>query len=136
MQILIIAGTVGKDAVLRNTQSDTVLGFSLAVSNGKDSNGNDRPATWYDCAIWGKRATSLERHITKGTRLTLQGRPTVRVHDGKAYQGITVDELTFGSKPATDTRDNDSRGAQRNDTGYGAGGRGLEDDIPFTPEVR
>jgi len=136
MQILIIAGTVGKDAVLRNTQSDTVLGFSLAVSNGKDANGNDRPATWYDCAIWGKRAASLERHITKGTRLTLQGRPTVRVHDGKAYQGITVDELTFGSKPAGDARDNDSRPAQRNDTGYGAGGRGLEDDIPFAPEVR
>ena len=47
MQVLIIAGNVGKDAVLRHTQSgDDVLGFSVAVNNGKDANGQDRPATW------------------------------------------------------------------------------------------
>ena len=96
MQRLIIAGTVGKDAVLRNTQGgDAILGFSLAVDNGKDASGNKRETTWYDCSIWGKRGSSLERHITKGSKLTLTGRPTVRVHEGKAYLGISVDDLTF-----------------------------------------
>lgn len=96
MQRLIIAGNVGKDAVLRRTQSgDAILGFSLAVDNGKDKQGNRRDSTWYDCSIWGKRAESLERHITKGLKLTLIGRPTAREHDGKAYLGISVDDLTF-----------------------------------------
>lgn len=96
MQVLIIAGNVGKDAVLRRTDSgDAVLGFSLAVDNGKDKNGNKRDSTWYDCSIWGKRAESLERHITKGTKLTLTGRPTAREHNGKAYLGLSVNELTF-----------------------------------------
>ena len=96
MQVLIIAGNVGKDAILRRTNSgDAVLGFSLAVDNGKDKNGNKRDATWYDCSIWGKRAESLERHITKGTKLTLTGRPTAREHNGKAYLGISVNDLTF-----------------------------------------
>jgi single-strand DNA-binding protein len=96
MQILTISGTVGKDAVLRRTQGgDAVLGFSLAVDNGKDKNGNRRDSTWFDCAIWGKRAESLERHITKGLKLSLSGRPTARSHAEKAYLGISVNDLTF-----------------------------------------
>lgn len=96
MQILIIAGNVGKDAELRRTGSgDAVLGFSLAVDNGKDKNGNKRDSTWYDCSIWGKRAESLQSYITKGTKLTLTGRPTAREHNGKAYLGISVNDLTF-----------------------------------------
>ena len=109
MQILIIAGNVGKDAVLRETgNGDAVLGFSLAVDQGKDANGNKRDAVWYDCSIWGKRARSLESHISKGTKLTLSGRPTVRVHDGRAYPGISVDNLTF-------------MGGGEQSSGYGAG---------------
>ena len=133
MQVLIIAGNVGKDAELRRTNSgDAVLGFSLAVDNGKDKNGNKRDATWYDCSIWGKRAESLERHITKGTKLTLTGRPTAREHNGKAYLGISVNDLTFmgGSSGGGD------RGS---DYGGGSGGgdyqappaQGFDDEIPF-----
>ena len=45
MQQLIIAGNVGKDAVLRTTGGgDHVLGFSLAVDGGKDKDGNKRTA--------------------------------------------------------------------------------------------
>lgn len=126
MQILTIAGTVGKDAELRTTQSgDKVLGFSVAVDNGKDAQGNKRPATWFDCSIWGKRAESLARHITKGSKLTLTGRPTARAHDGKAYLGLSVNELAF-----------QGGGQERQQSdGYGAGGRpggGIdEDSIPF-----
>lgn len=133
MQVLIIAGNVGKDAILRRTNSgDAVLGFSLAVDNGKDKNGNKRDATWYDCSIWGKRAESLERHITKGAKLTLTGRPTAREHNGKAYLGISVNDLTFmgGSSGGGD------RGS---DYGGGSGGgdyqappaQGFDDEIPF-----
>ena len=95
MQRLFIAGRVGKDAELRRTQGagDPVLGFTVAVDNGKD-----KPATWYDAAIWGKRAEAVQSYIRKGMAITLIGRPTVRVHDGKAYLGISVDDFTFQSK--------------------------------------
>ena len=136
MQKLIIAGNVGKDAVLRRTQSgDAVLGFSLAVDNGKDKQGNKRDSTWFDCSIWGKRAESLERHITKGLKLTLIGRPTTRAHDGKAYLGIAVDDLTFmgggqqgGSQGGYDQSGGYDQGGQG---GYGGQPRDLEDEVPF-----
>lgn len=132
MQILTIAGNVGKDAVLRRTPNgDAVLGFSVAVENGKDRDGNKRESTWYDCSVWGKRAESLERYITKGCKLTLTGRPTVRVHEGKAYLGVSVNELKLqggGSDRSDDTpRDTDG-------SAYGAstgGAPDMDDEIPF-----
>ena len=134
MQILIIAGNVGKDAELRKTgNGDPVLGFSLAVDNGKDANGNKRDATWYDCSIWGKRAESLASHIRKGTKLTLTGTPTAREHQGKAYMGIRVNDLTFMGG-------GDKSGGYDQSPQSGAGGRPSNDDldqeIPFAAEWR
>lgn len=137
MQILTIAGTTGRDAELRRTQSgDAVLGFSLAVDNGKDQNGNKRDATWFDCSIWGKRAESLERHITKGLKLTLTGRPTAREHNGKVYLGIRVNDLTFqGGGNQSRDQGGPGRGGDYNQTpdrGYQAPpARDLDDEIPF-----
>ena len=141
MELLMIAGTVGRDAELRNTQGgDAVLGFSVAVDQGKDRNGNKRDAKWYDCSVWGKRATALQGHITKGTKLTLTGRPTAREHNGKAYLGISVDQLTFQGGSQRQSGQDSGYGAgydaQRpadNGGTYGAGGSGLDDDLPFAP---
>lgn len=142
MQQLIIAGTVGRDAELRQTQGgDAVLGFSLAVDNGKDRDGNKRDATWYDCSLWGKRANSLQSHIRKGDKLTVTGRPGAREHNGKVYLQCSVNELTFmGGGQRRDDGQRDSGGYdQRDQGGYGAGGRpggDIDDEIPFTWEGR
>lgn len=127
MQILIIAGNVGKDAELRTTQSgEKVLGFTLAVDNGKAKDGSKREPTWFDCAIWGKRAESLNGYIKKGSKLTLQGRPSARSHDGKAYLQIIVNELTFMSSAQRDE-------GSRDDGGYpsSASRKDFDDEIPF-----
>ena len=129
MQQLTIAGNVGKDAELRRTgNGDAVLGFSVAVDNGKDKNGNKRDSTWFDCSIWGKRAESLERYITKGTKLVLTGRPTAREHNGKAYLGISVNDLTFmgGSTGGQPRADN-----YQAPTDHHPPARDLDDEIPF-----
>lgn len=93
---LTIAGNVGRDAELRRTKSgDEVLGFSVAVDNGKDKSGNKRPTTWVQCSVWGKRAESLASHIRKGTKLVLSGRPGVNVYEGTGSLTISVQDLTF-----------------------------------------
>jgi single-strand DNA-binding protein len=132
MQVLMIAGNVGKDAVLRRTQGgDAVLGFSLAVDNGKDKNGNKRDTTWYDCSVWGKRAESLERYITKGTKLTLTGRPTVDAYEGKGKLGISVNELTFQGGGSEGGSQQSSGGYDSGSGGYDGGSRDLQDEVPF-----
>lgn len=138
MQILTIAGNVGKDAVLRHPQSggDAVLNFSVAVDNGKDRDGKARAPTWFDCSIWGKRAEALEKHILKGTKLTLSGRPSARAHDGKAYLGITVNELTFQSSSQQRSDSTERQQESQQSSGGGAGSAYDADEIPFAPEWR
>lgn len=136
MQLTIIAGNVGKDSELRNTQSgESVLGFSVAVSNGKDKSGQDRPTTWWNCSLWGTRAEKLAPYIKKGMKLTAQGRPSARSHEGKAYLELTVSDLTFMGSAG------EKRDQGQSDQGYGsnAGGRpggDMDDEIPFEMEWR
>lgn len=131
MQLLTIAGTVGKDATLRTIESsgDKVLSFSLAVDNGKNKQGEKRDATWFDCSVWGDRARALEPHIRKGVKLTLSGRPSARAHEGKAYLGITVDGLTFqggGERQSDAAEPRRGGGGAEPQRSYD-----LNDDIPF-----
>jgi single-strand DNA-binding protein len=130
MELLIITGTVGKDAVLRRTQNnDSVLSFSVAVDQGKDKNGQKRDAKWYDASLWGKRADSLQSYITKGTKLTLQGRPTAREHEGKVYMGININELEFMGGSQRNTSQDQGGGYQQPP---GADYQdNLDDEIPF-----
>ena len=128
MQTLTIAGTIGKDAELRHTQSgDQVAGFSVAVDNGKDKSGNKRDATWYDCSLWGKRGEALCQYLTKGTRVAITGRPGAREHNGKIYLQCNVDQITLlgGGQDR-------QQGNQQSD-GYGAPAQGsaMDDEIPF-----
>lgn len=123
MQQLTIAGTVGKDAVLRTMErtGDKVLTFSVAVSNGKDKDGNWRDSTWFDCSLWGKRAEALERFITKGTRVCVTGTPNARVHEGKAYLQCRVGMVTLLGG-----------GQERQEPqAQGYGSPDLDDEIPF-----
>lgn len=140
MEMLIIAGTVGKDAVLRRTQNnDAVLSFSVAVDQGKDKNGQKRETKWYDASLWGKRAESLQSYIVKGTKLTLQGRPTAREHQGKVYMGIAVSDLTFMGGSQRDSGQQDQGGYEPDQGGFGDGGRpgyDIDDEISFAPEWR
>ena len=128
---LTLAGNVGKDAELRQTQGgDSVLSFSLAIDGGKDKNGNKRDSTWFDCSIFGKRADALRSYITKGSKLVVTGRPTAREYQGKVYLGCIVNELTFmggsqsqgGSAQRPAAQGNVDNGGTYND---------MEDSIPF-----
>lgn len=146
MHKTIISGNVTKNgSELRTTQGgDKILGFSVGISNGKDKNGNWRDKTFFDCSLWGKRATALADHITAGKSLTVMGRISAREYNGKAYLQLSVDELTFnnsfedqqggGSRPEPSPGGND-------DAPPGGGmprkySDDLQDDIPFLYEWR
>ena len=132
MLSMTIAGNVGKDAQLRRTQGgEPVLGFSVAIDQGKDKNGNKRDSVWVNCSIWGKRAESLQSYITKGTKLVLTGRPGVNVYEGSGSLTLSVNDLTFmgGSqerKGGSGSRDDDRGGYDEPDRRDD-----LDDAIPF-----
>lgn len=82
MNSITIAGALGKDCELRYTpNNDPVANFSIA-----DSQGKDKEAVWWNCALFGKRAESLSQYLVKGQSVTISG--SVYTNPYKDKQGI------------------------------------------------
>jgi single-strand DNA-binding protein len=141
MKQITIAGNLGKDATLRRTQSgDAVLGFSVAV---EERQGQEKRSVWFDCSIWGKRGETLERFLTKGTRVAVAGELSTREHEGKTYLTVKADQVTLMG--GGERRDDDPSGPRNSAGGYGGAGAGgapaggrndIQDEIPFAMEWR
>jgi single-strand DNA-binding protein len=123
-----IAGGVTKDAELRSTgNGDKVAGFSVAVSEGF---GDAKRTLYFDCSVWGKRAETLAPMLTKGGKVCVTGDLSTREYNGKTSLTVRVADVTLLSPK----RDGEAPREPRRDERAPAGG--LDDDIPFAPEVR
>ena len=132
MKQITLAGNIGKDAELRQTQSgDPVCSFNVAVTDPRDKENT----TWFTCTLWGKRAQALSQYLTKGSKLALTGDLSTREYEGKTYLQVRVGELTLQGKPQGQSGSGYDSG--NDGSGYGAGGRpgggsrDLDDEIPF-----
>lgn len=103
MKNIAIMGVIGRDAQLRQAGSENVCSFSVAVDDGF---GQNKKTLWFDASLWGKRAVSLQQHLTKGKSVAVSGELSTREHDGKTYLTIRVNDLTF------------ARGGQQQSGGY------------------
>lgn len=92
MNSITVAGQLGKDSELKQVGQDQVLSFSVA-----DSQGREKPTIWWNCQLWGKRATSLQQYLTKGQAVTVTGTVSQRTYTDKHGQ----------EKVSTDVRVND-----------------------------
>jgi single-strand DNA-binding protein len=110
-----IAGGLTRDAVLRRTGAgDPILGFSVGVSEGRD-----KPSTYFDCSLFGKRGEALARYLKKGDPVLVHGEPYLRKYqtsdgrDGVSLDVVCSDFAFIGGKDAQNGRsgDSDDRGA-------------------------
>ena len=104
-----ISGNIGRDPELRQTQGGTqVLTFSLAVSDRKrnpQSGEWEEVTNWIPCVVFGNRAESLSRFLSKGTKCAVEGKLRQSSYKDKSGQNrskieVIVDEVEFmsGSK--------------------------------------
>jgi single-strand DNA-binding protein len=78
MNSLTIAGVFGKDPELKQVGQDQVLSFTVA-----DSQGKEKPTLWWNCQMWGKRATTLQQYMAKGQKVTVSGSIQMREYTDK-----------------------------------------------------
>lgn len=128
MKTICLAGTIGKDAVLRRTQNgEPVLGFSMAVDDGY---GENKSTMWFDINLWGKRGQSLEPHLKKGVRVTVAGELGARQHEAKTYFTCRASDITIQGG-------GEQKAKQSHQTGYDYQDEKpsmrdeLSDDLPF-----
>lgn len=69
-----IIGRITKDIELRYTNNNTAFSsISIAINNGKDKNGNERPADFVSVRVWDKMAENLEKYQGKGSKILVEG---------------------------------------------------------------
>lgn len=74
MNKAILIGRLTKDVELRYTSSNTACAtVDLAINNGKDSSGNDRPADFIRVVIWEKQAENMAKYTHKGSQIAVEG---------------------------------------------------------------
>jgi len=123
MKQITIAGGLTRDAVIRRTQSgDAILSFSVGVSEGRD-----KPSTYFDCSLFGKRGEALEQYLRKGTKVTACGDFSTREHEGKTYLQVRVDQITLQGGGNRD----DAGTAERRDEPRNEPRRDMDSEIPF-----
>ena len=113
MNSITITGHLGRDIELRSLSDGTpVGGFSVA-----DSQGRDKPVTWWRCSLFGKRAESLAPYLKKGQQVTIVGSVTEREYTDKDGQkrtsiDVRVNDLALqGGRP--EAQQEAPRAAQR-----------------------
>lgn len=118
MNIISIAGKLGRDAEVKYLPDGTaVANFTVA-----DDQGRSKPAIWWRCQLFGKRAESLAQYLVKGASVTVGGSVSEREYekDGAKVkaQDVRVSEVALqGSKPVDAAKQQ----------GY-QGGTGMPDD--------
>jgi single-strand DNA-binding protein len=126
MNVITIAGTLGKDAELRYTpNNDPVANFSIA-----DNIGKDKEPIWWPCALFGKRAETLSKYLVKGQAVTISGSVYTNAYKDKqgidriSYNVRVNDVALQGGKRDTEPKQEKPKGSQ---------GSGFDDmgDCPF-----
>ena len=127
---VIISGNLTRDPDLRSTASGmAVLSLGVAVN---DRRRNQQTGEWedypnfVDCTMFGTRAESLARFLSKGTKVTIEGklRWSQWERDGqkRSKLEVVVDDLEFMSS---------RNGGQQG--GYNNGGYGNQSYAPTAP---
>ena len=127
---VIISGNLTRDPDLRSTASGmAVLSLGVAVN---DRRRNQQTGEWedypnfVDCTMFGTRAESLARFLSKGTKVTIEGklRWSQWERDGqkRSKLEVVVDDLEFMSS---------RNGGQQG--GYNNGGYGTRSYPPAAP---
>ena len=131
---IIVLGRLGQEAERKQTQSGSLLKFSVGDSVGY---GDKKSTNWWNCTIFGKQAEgSLVDYLTKGAKVQVTGEVSFREYEGKTYNDLKVSRIELVGGKSENQQPKPQNQAQG---GYGqaqkpqAGGgySDLDDSLPF-----
>ena len=89
MNKVLLIGRLTKDVELNYTAERIAAAtFSIAISRGKDKDGNDKGADFLRVKVFGKQAENCDRYIGKGNLVHVEGH--IQTGSYKNKEGNTV----------------------------------------------
>lgn len=92
--IVVLSGRLGQDSELKYTNSGyPVLNFSLA--NSPNYKKQDQ-VSFFRCVLWGKRAESMAKYLTKGTAIIVDGQIVIEKYQKKSGDTAYMTKINIG----------------------------------------
>ncbi len=91
-----LIGNLGNDPEIITLESGKKLAkFSLATNESyKDASGEKQTKTdWHNLVAWGKTADIIEKYITKGKEIAIEGKLSTRGYETKEGENRYVTEV-------------------------------------------
>lgn len=119
-------GRIVNEPQLRNAGGHDVLNFRFAMENGY---GDKKQSTFFNVALWGKRASALTNTLEKGTFLAVHGAELSTreyEHNGEKRQSLELrlDKFDLGPRSNGGANSTQAPAAQSSNVG-------MDDEIPF-----
>lgn len=89
-KVILIANLVRDPEMGQTTSGMATCKFTVACNNGKDKDGNDRPADFITCKAFDKRAQVIGKFFKKGSPICITGAFKTDVYDSKKHEGEKV----------------------------------------------
>lgn len=104
--------------------------FTIAIDNGKDANGNKRPADFVNCIAWEKTAETIANFFGKGKPILVVGKVKTDSYEKngqkKSFTYVLVNSFEFVPASATAKAEHNEPQLEGFETFSST-----EDDIPF-----
>jgi single-strand DNA-binding protein len=90
-----LIGHVGQEPEIKNLESGRVANFTIATNeNYTNAKGEKVEQTeWHRITAWGKTAEIIEKYVTKGKEIAVEGKLTHRSYDDKDGNKRYVTEI-------------------------------------------
>lgn len=133
---VIISGNIGGEPEVRSTSGGTqVLSFSLAVNDRRKNQQSgewEDYVNWISCTMFGARAESVSRFLSKGTKVAIEGKLRWSQWETKEGQkrskiDVIVDDLEFMSR----RNDQSSYGGGNQPANESPSATIYDEDLPF-----
>lgn len=135
-----LQGYLTRDAELKYTQNNlAMLMFTIACNRMKKQGEDQAKADFINCKIFGEKCEKIQKFLTKGRQVFLQGRLQVDSYEEhgqyKSYTQVIVNQINFvwtdedkGQSGAKDRGQSIQHGREQQSA---APATDFDDDIPF-----
>ena len=137
---VVLVGRITKDPEVRNTGSTSVCNFSLAVNRNFKNKEGGYDADFVNVVVFGNIAELMERYVSKGQLISVQGRIQTRNYENSEGQRIYVTEVVGTTVQFLESKNKSSESNQSSpyDFAEGFNSKDLndatsidDDDLPF-----
>ena len=91
MNHVVLIGRLASEVDLKQTQSGlAVCAYTIAINNGKDKSGNERPAEFITCKAWQQTAEFIAKYFSKGKMIAIEGKFKTDKYQHKQYNDVTI----------------------------------------------